>query len=1533
MTNKQKKTPETGPAAGEERFPAQLDSRAYPPLASGRALARLYNDLGQGLYQLGLEARQAGREETAQRNFSKASQAFLDALQEHREAGGAPTETAVLLLYLALSRTAQNRYLDAFRADMDALAAAPELALQIVPHAHRLLTPDMARSLPESDGALREAAALPGLDRATSAMILNLLGRIHLLRGEFGAAQEIYQQALERNPSSVYVLRGLSETFWQTGDHVRAVEIGQQALELARQRDIGWLLEEITLQQAGYMLALERDAEAQSLAEAGLALRGSQQPAFQLILARSALRAGELTQARRLAYEAINRSGSTAEQQLEGGTIIAEVALKRGELSDAAELGKKALMSKPGYLPALLIHSKAVIASNPPSQELIEQAVSQLRFYVERQPADLETLKLLLGAMQQTGAAPAELLAVTQRGLDTLQEPDLSVIRLRHAGLLYELERYQEAYEHLERVRPEAQKPEWWILRARSLWRLNRLEEAHAHFEEALKADPANLEWLKSYATFLVEIGSYEQALDKWEAVLAAAPEDQDAWSDLARLLLRTGELDAALAVSEKLLEADLAADQRTAAIELKGDILAAKGEPAEEIARYYYDQALKYKDENHYLRALPVFAKAAQYSTSLDGLYWQWIESLRMGSYQEQNTERAAAMIRQAMDLWEQARAAGLHPAKNESWAYCTRALLNLKRSDLKPTALAWEAILHLEAAIRLHEPDSYRWVTLAHYYRKLNGQANSLVASARALEIEPDYLWALEERLIVTANTGDFEEAHRLATRYMEQEKGAWIYGVMLFILRHMSITQPERLEEAEPYMGLDDPDPFYREQRAAVYQQRGDEAPAIEEYRRIWESYDPLDEDNLVRYANAAYLLGTLTDEPDLVEQAAFAFKKVIDDPVHHDEVSLSLGLLDIYRAHRESGPTATRLLEQGVEMIQEGIQRSTDARTLEDFLYYDLQPFKQRYNRPPAGMPADTWENMFERLHAALQAHISQLPSLPPPLEELQRLAAELQDSDKISELTRRVGTAAARASQARLLGAEGSWSAAAQIYHQLAQYPDLFPEDERAWEIVLAGLQDTGDQQLQQGAGADARQTYQQALEIIQADAGHLVGQAAGFHSRLALAHLQLGEVGPAHQQFTTALEKFAVPTEVEATFAKISPQLLSGPADYWQLQDALEHCRADIDPHLLPALAAARHGAQAFLNASFQLDESGQERAPLVTPVAIEFEESLIPSGSPLEELFINEYLPQMRTRILSDWGMQIPGMRLRSSAYFPPGGFQVLIDDVPFYYDSLYTDRLLAVSPPPGLVDLGIPESEQIKSEHPLTGQPGSWVPASYRENLDGSQIEVVEPFPYMIYRLEAVLRGHLSAFIGVQETENLIFTWIEETHQVDQDRLFALLPDRHARLQFRCLLRTLVDQLVPLTHPEAILQAVERVGIDDIDRTVLAARQELKALLPGNRPGARLQPVPNWVEAEMLAHLSTAYDRTVLAAPPVDVQNWLLELRQLFEPGHPEQPVLILENPDLHHPLRNLLRMDSPQVQVITRAELLEEGEEDER
>jgi len=179
------------------------------------------------------------------------------------------------------------------------------------------------------------------------------------------------------------------------------------------------------------------------------------------------------------------------------------------------------------------------------------------------------------------------------------------------------------------------------------------------------------------------------------------------------------------------------------------------------------------------------------------------------------------------------------------------------------------------------------------------------------------------------------------------------------------------------------------------------------------------------------------------------------------------------------------------------------------------------------------------------------------------------------------------------------------------------------------------------------------------------------------------------------------------------------------------------------------------------------------------------------------------------------------------------------------------------------------------------------------------------------------------------LQETVYLLKDWSRNPGISEQAR--EQLSDWESCIRLTRLLRALLQDRVPITKPDAILEAMEQTGVGD-DVSLQLARLRLKDVLPGNRPGDQRITVPQDFEDDIWVWLDSEGGRQFLAAPPEYIIDWLAQIRTLISSadgstqGAKPTVVLITRQADLRLPLRRLVELEFPAVMMLSEEEVLD-------
>jgi hypothetical protein len=368
--------------------------------------------------------------------------------------------------------------------------------------------------------------------------------------------------------------------------------------------------------------------------------------------------------------------------------------------------------------------------------------------------------------------------------------------------------------------------------------------------------------------------------------------------------------------------------------------------------------------------------------------------------------------------------------------------------------------------------------------------------------------------------------------------------------------------------------------------------------------------------------------------------------------------------------------------------------------------------------------------------------------------------------------------------------------------------------------------------------------------------------------------------------------------------------------EYWMVRGVL--AEAMDDPGLEAVGRLARDRLDGRLDRLLGLvpdtSETSDLLIPIVTPLVFEISDALVPFVDSKQDggLFLEELIPAMRERILTGFGVSVPGVRARGNPSLPPGNFTIQLDEVTVMTGTALVDGSYVLRP----VDDEAPEpGAELTDTHPLTGLPGLWHITATGDDTGEAETEHLTPPQYLIHQIDMVFRGNLPRLLGLQEVAGLVEQWA----QAEGDLVGSVLPDQRAVVRFTWILQSLAGERIPITEWRAILGAVRDAGgmampIQTLSR---AARARLRAQLPGPRDGRRVLRVPSPLQ-EALARPSGPPP-----LPPGVTHEFHRWLRQEAAEGGPALS-LVAHDEDIREAVAALTRSHYRFVTTFTEEEL---------
>jgi tetratricopeptide (TPR) repeat protein len=338
-------------------------------------------------------------------------------------------------------------------------------------------------------------------------------------------------------------------------------------------------------------------------------------------------------------------------------------------------------------------------------------------------------------------------------------------------------------------------------------------------------------------------------------------------------------------------------------------------------------------------------------------------------------------------------------------------------------------------------------------------------------------------------------------------------------------------------------------------------------------------------------------------------------------------------------------------------------------------------------------------------------------------------------------------------------------------------------------------------------------------------------------------------------------------------------------AGAWEKTKTAGHRIEALDNAIFAWEAAQRHGEPVDPDKlrSLELEramaahagEAALERLPVLTPVALEVAADLVPfiadEGGGLQPA-VSETVVQMRSRIRSELGVYVPGVRFRGNeGDLPSGTYIIMLNEVPLVMGTI-TDEQRA-------------------------GRGADAPVARLTEHLD------------------RVLRANLAGFIGHQEVVNLL-----------DDAGAAPRPQGRELSELVAVLQALVSEgatIAPLTSILAEFRRLRALNTSLV-LTVEGIRQlpEVRWALPGNQQNYRIHRLSADFEAELEQTLHRTDDTVVMAILPVPCQEALSAIRSAL--SGQDDVALLVRNPELRHFLRRLTELEFPHMPVLSEPEL---------
>jgi tetratricopeptide (TPR) repeat protein len=917
----------------------------------------------------------------------------------------------------------------------------------------------------------------------------------------------------------------------------------------------------------------------------------------------------------------------------------------------------------------------------------------------------------------------------------------------------------------------------------------------------------------------------------------------------------------------------------------------------SQEAAAAYYDAALRFQPPTEDAVACKHLEKACDLGPTVPVYHWALADVLRRLAYGE-GGRADSARLEESIQRWR-AGAAIRQPAPEEAWAYVTLAFAKTGREVSLKRSTLWEAAALTERAVLLDGTYALGWAALALVHNMIGNPRTALAAANRALAEDSSESMALEERTLALAYLERVDEAAQAAKLLANgSTSGLWprLYALLVARQFDMALTLFSNLPVES--------DAALRWYRAVVNKWLNHDADETEDLRWIWEHRDDDLATDPGNVAWAAYRLGYY----DSAEERYRQILDVRDQSVLNPNAACDLGQLLL-----ERGDAPRQDFANGEALLKAGIDQHT-LSSLGMLEEVELPQLLRRVaGKPHADRVAAIAGDVLALLHERRAALAD--PSVTPEVEMRWALDPSLTDQavsvvaenldDGPADPAAGVGPAdpaagdgawrsarrqAAYAALGSLGIAQKRWRDAAEAYVALGQ--EGLPEDAAVgYARAVAAMRAEADETARSGDLDLAREHYGWLAEQVAAHSPAAQGLRSGLLCRVAMASAASGDADAARSNFEAAVGPLAGHAEgCRAEDAADGPRALarifagSAPA-FWAQTDTLTSLRAD------PALTEGARALVDAILAALSLDDAYRTHSsdvdssatfPLTNAVVLSLGTSLMPGDTDDPSPLRRTLLPQIRNDIEQEYGIRVPGIRLRKDATLAPTGFEVLLDGVTVREGE-------------------IPEARSSPVEAP--------------------------PLDDAVAGLKDALIGNLARLLGPDD----LATWAAPSAPATPEDgvVQVALSDAETRLRIQRVLRLLLREGVPVTDRHAVLAAIATAVTDGAD-TVTAlrnARLRLARALPGTGPGPRPEQLPAALESAVAQHLRAeclpGMSRPAWQAPCAEADKLVEQLQEYFS-SLPAGAAVFVRDPGVRCFVVRLLAGARLRRHVVTKDEL---------
>jgi flagellar biosynthesis protein FlhA len=300
------------------------------------------------------------------------------------------------------------------------------------------------------------------------------------------------------------------------------------------------------------------------------------------------------------------------------------------------------------------------------------------------------------------------------------------------------------------------------------------------------------------------------------------------------------------------------------------------------------------------------------------------------------------------------------------------------------------------------------------------------------------------------------------------------------------------------------------------------------------------------------------------------------------------------------------------------------------------------------------------------------------------------------------------------------------------------------------------------------------------------------------------------------------------------------------------------------------------------------------------------------------EEAIVTDRIASLRRVYEQDYGIGFPAVRMADGSGLGTREYEIRLFGSRFAIGEIHPDRLLAIRPAKGDVQI-----EGIEAQDPAFGLPALWIEPSAAAEARQASFKVIDPVTVLITHFGEIVQSEMATLV----TRAVVVRMIEEVRERQAGLIEELIPNSLTVSDIQRVVQNLLAEGVSVANFELILEHLADLARTQKDTAELTelVRQRLSYSichqLRGRHHDLAVLSLDPRLENQIAANVSQGGAQRALLVEPKTADQLIRKLSTLAETMHHEgrSPVLLCGGEVRRH-LKSFTRRSIPKLSVLS-------------